>query len=181
MLSPWKKSFEKTRQHIKKQRHNFADKGLYSQSYGFSSNHVWMWQLGHKQGWVPKIWCFQTVVLEKTLERPQTARMSNQSILKEIYPEYSLAGQAEVSVLRHLKQRTDSLAKTLMPGKIEGRRRRGWQRMRWLDGVMDSIDKLQKIRKDREAWHAAVHGVTKSRTWLNNWQQQQIIMHNNNR
>ena len=129
MLSPWKKSFEKTRQHIKKQRHNFADKGLYSQSYGFSSNHVWMWQLGHKQGWVPKIWCFQTVVLEKTLERPQTARMSNQSILKEIYPEYSLAGQAEVSVLRHLKQRTDSLAKTLMPGKIEGRRRRGQQRM----------------------------------------------------
>ena len=79
-------------------------------------------------------------MLEKTLERPQTARMSNQSILKEIYPEYSLAGQAEVSVLRHLKQRTDSLAKTLMPGKIEGRRRRGQQRRRWLDGIIDSMD-----------------------------------------
>ena len=70
MLAPWKKSYDKPRQHIKKQRHHFADKGQYSQSYGFSSSRVWMWELSHKEDWAPKNWCFQTVVLEKTLENP---------------------------------------------------------------------------------------------------------------
>ena len=70
MLAPWKKSYDKSRQHIKKQRHYFAYKGLSSQSYGFSSNHVWMWELGHREAWVPKNWCFQTVMLEKILESP---------------------------------------------------------------------------------------------------------------
>ena len=90
MLAPWKKSYDQPVQHIKKQRHYFANKGPSSQSYGFSSSHVWMWKLDYKESWALKNWCFWTVVLEKTLESPWTARRSNQSILKEISPEYSL-------------------------------------------------------------------------------------------
>ena len=89
-LTPWKKSYDKTRQHIKRQRHHFVGKGLYSQSYGFSSSCVWMWELYHKESWAPKNWCFQTVALGRLLRVSWTARRSNQSILKEISPEYSL-------------------------------------------------------------------------------------------
>ena len=85
MLTPWKESYDQPRQHIKKQRDYFANKGPYSQSYGFSSSHVWMWELVYKESWVLKNWCFWTVVLEKTLESPWTARRSNQSILKEMF------------------------------------------------------------------------------------------------
>ena len=87
-----KKSYDQLRQHIKKQRYYFANKDPSSQNYSFSSSHVWMWELDHKESWVPKNWCFWTVVLEKTLKSPWTARRSNQSILKEINPEYSLEG-----------------------------------------------------------------------------------------
>ena len=127
---------------LKKQRYHFADKGPYSQSYGFSSSHVWMWELDYKHSWAPKDWCFWTAVLEKTLESPLDCK-EVQSILKEISPEYSLEGQMlklKLQYFGHLMGRTDSLEKTLMLGKIEGRKRRGQQRMRWLDGITDSID-----------------------------------------
>ena len=137
MLASWKKSYDQPRQHIKKQRHYFASKGPASQSYGFFSSHVWMWELDHKKSWALKNWCFWTVVLKETL----TARRSNQSTLKEISPEYTLERlmlKLKLQYSGHLMWRTDSLEKTRMLGKIEGRRRRGRQRMRWLDGINDN-------------------------------------------
>ena len=148
-----------------------------NQSCGFFSSHVWMGEVDHKKkSWGPQNWCLWTVLLEKTLESPldckEIQRVNPKGNQSWIFLK-GLMWKLKLQYSGHLMPMADSLEKTLMLGKSQGRRRRGLQRMRWLDGITDSIDMgldgFQELVMDRESWHAVVHGITKSWTRLSNW------------
>ena len=175
MLAPWKKSYDQPRQHIKKQRHYFANKGPSSQSYGFSSSHGWMWELDHKEGWAPKNWCFWTVVLEKTLESPLNSKK-----IKPLNPKGNQSwifigrtdAEAEAPILWPPDVKSQFTGKDPDTGKDWRQDEKGTTEdemvgsHHWLDG---HEFEHQKLVMDKEAWCASVHGDTKSQTQLSNW------------
>ena len=172
MLAPWKGSYNKTRQRIKKQRH-FVNKGPSSQSYGFSSSHVWMLELDHKEGWVLQNWCFWIVVLEKTLECPLDYKE-----IKPVNPKgnrsWIFIGRTNVEapILWPFDVKNQLTGKDPDSGKDWRQEENGAredEKVSITDSMYMNLSKLQEIVKDREAWCAAVHGVPKSQTWLRDW------------
>ena len=172
-LAPGKKSYDQPRQHIQKQRRYFANKGPSSQSYGFPSSHVRMWELDHKESWALRNWCFWTVVLEKTLESPLDCK-EIQPVNPKRNQSWIVIGRTDAEAETPILWPPDvkNLEKILMMGKIEGRRRRGWQRMRWLDVITDLMD--MSLGKLQEWWWIGRPGVlqfmgSQSQTWLSDW------------
>ena len=176
MIASWQENNDKPGQCVEKQRHYSTNKGPYSQGYGLPSGHVQLWELDRKAGRTPKNWCLQIVVLKKTLESPLARKEIKPVNLKGAQPwifTRRTNAEAEAPVFCSSYVNRQLIKKVPDAGKDWGQRRRGHQRMRWLDGITDAmnmnLDKRWGMVRDREAWHAAIHGVTKSRTWLGKW------------